>query len=48
LLQNPIRGGQGPNWAVEPYDDDDDDMIKNYTPKGRRNQGRHLKRLLDA
>jgi hypothetical protein len=18
------RGGQGPNWAVEPYDDDDD------------------------
>jgi hypothetical protein len=25
LLRNPIRGGQGPNWAVEPYDDDDDD-----------------------
>jgi hypothetical protein len=25
LLQNPIRGGQGPNLAVEPYDDDDDD-----------------------
>jgi hypothetical protein len=20
-----IRGDQGPNWAVEPYDDDDDD-----------------------
>jgi hypothetical protein len=25
LLRNPIKGGQGPNWAVEPYDDDDDD-----------------------
>jgi hypothetical protein len=25
LLPNPIRGGQGPNWAVDPYDDDDDD-----------------------
>jgi hypothetical protein len=25
LLRNPLRGGQGPNWAVEPYDDDDDD-----------------------
>jgi hypothetical protein len=25
LLRNSIRGGQGPNWAVEPYDDDDDD-----------------------
>jgi hypothetical protein len=25
LLRNPKRGGQGPNWAVEPYDDDDDD-----------------------
>jgi hypothetical protein len=25
LLRNPIRGGQGPNWAVEPYDDDDDE-----------------------
>jgi hypothetical protein len=25
LLRNPDRGGQGPNWAVEPYDDDDDD-----------------------
>jgi hypothetical protein len=23
-------------------------LIKNYTPKGRRNQGRPLKRLLDA
>jgi hypothetical protein len=22
---NPIRGGQGLNWAVEPCDDDDDD-----------------------
>jgi hypothetical protein len=27
LLRNPIRGGQGPNWAVEPCDDDDDDDI---------------------
>jgi hypothetical protein len=25
LLRNPIRGGQGRNWAVEPHDDDDDD-----------------------
>jgi hypothetical protein len=25
LLRNPIRGGQGPNLTVEPYDDDDDD-----------------------
>jgi hypothetical protein len=25
LLRNPIRGGQGPNWAAEPYDDDDDE-----------------------
>jgi hypothetical protein len=25
LLGNPNRGGQGPNWAVEPYDDDEDD-----------------------
>jgi hypothetical protein len=25
LLRNPIREGQGPNWAVEVYDDDDDD-----------------------
>jgi hypothetical protein len=25
LLRNPIRGCQGPNWAVEPYDDDDDE-----------------------
>jgi hypothetical protein len=23
LLRNPTRGGQGPNWAVETYDDDD-------------------------
>jgi hypothetical protein len=34
LLRNPIRGGQGPNLGVEPYDDDDDDdgqyMQKNY------------------
>jgi hypothetical protein len=22
LLRNPMRGGQGPNWAVQPYDDD--------------------------
>jgi hypothetical protein len=26
LLRNPNRGGQGPNLAVEPYDDDDDDV----------------------
>jgi hypothetical protein len=25
LFRNPNRGGQRPNWAVEPYDDDDDD-----------------------
>jgi hypothetical protein len=25
MLRNPIRGGQGPFWAVEPYDDDDYD-----------------------
>jgi hypothetical protein len=25
LLRNPKKGGQGPTWAVEPYDDDDDD-----------------------
>jgi hypothetical protein len=24
LLRNPNREGQGTNWAVEPYDDDDD------------------------
>jgi hypothetical protein len=24
LLGNPKRRGQGPNWAVEPYDDDDE------------------------
>jgi hypothetical protein len=23
LLRNPIRGGQGPNWAVAPYDDEE-------------------------
>jgi hypothetical protein len=27
LLRNPKRGGQGPYWAAEPYDDDDDDSI---------------------
>jgi hypothetical protein len=27
LLRNPYRGGQGQFWAVEPYDDDDDDTI---------------------
>jgi hypothetical protein len=27
LLRNPNWGGQGPNWAVEPYDDDDDDPV---------------------
>jgi hypothetical protein len=25
LLRNPIKGGQGPKWAVEPYDDDDEE-----------------------
>jgi hypothetical protein len=25
IVTNPQRGGQGPNLAVEPYDDDDDD-----------------------
>jgi hypothetical protein len=25
LLRNPKRGGQGPTWAVEPYDDDDEE-----------------------
>jgi hypothetical protein len=24
------RGGQGPNWAVEPYDDDDENNSKLY------------------
>jgi hypothetical protein len=24
LLRNPKRGGQGPTWAVEPYDDDEE------------------------
>jgi hypothetical protein len=23
LLRNPKRGGQGPYWTVEPFDDDD-------------------------
>jgi hypothetical protein len=26
LLRNPNWGGQGPTWAVEPYDDDDDGL----------------------
>jgi hypothetical protein len=30
LLRNPKRGGQGPNWAVEPYDDNDDENKKKY------------------
>jgi len=25
IVTKPQRGGQGPNWGVEPYDDDDDD-----------------------
>jgi hypothetical protein len=25
IVKKPIRGSQAPNWAVEPYDDDDDD-----------------------
>jgi hypothetical protein len=25
--ETPKRGGQGPNWAVEPYDDDDDKLF---------------------
>jgi hypothetical protein len=24
IVTKPQWGGQGPNWAVEPYDDDDD------------------------
>jgi hypothetical protein len=33
LLGNPIRGGQGLNWAVEPYDDDDNEsQNNNYYP----------------
>jgi hypothetical protein len=28
LLRNPKRGGQGPIWYVEPYDDDDDEFYK--------------------
>jgi hypothetical protein len=27
----PHRGGQGPTWAVEPYDDHDDDDILTFT-----------------
>jgi hypothetical protein len=26
-LRYPKRGGHGPIWAVEPYDDDDDDIV---------------------
>jgi hypothetical protein len=25
VKKTPKKGGQGPYWAVEPYDDDDDD-----------------------
>jgi hypothetical protein len=28
LLRNTNRGGQGPYWAVEPYDDDETDMSR--------------------
>jgi hypothetical protein len=24
IVKKPHRGGQDPNWAVEPYDEDDD------------------------
>jgi hypothetical protein len=24
IVTNPMRGGQGPTWAVQPYDDDDE------------------------
>jgi hypothetical protein len=24
-VEEEVWGGQGPNWAVQPYDDDDDD-----------------------
>jgi hypothetical protein len=38
LLRNPNREGQGPNWAVEPCDDDngdgDDDVLYEFN-KGR-------------
>jgi hypothetical protein len=27
VLQKPIKGDQGPNLALEPYDDDDDDDV---------------------
>jgi hypothetical protein len=31
IVTKPQRGGQGPNWAVEPYDDDDNKlMFGNY------------------
>jgi hypothetical protein len=28
IVRNPNRGGQGPNWAVELYDDDDTSVLK--------------------
>jgi hypothetical protein len=28
IVTNPIRGGLGPNWAVDPYDDDEEPVIK--------------------
>jgi hypothetical protein len=27
LLRNPKKGGQGPTWAVEPYEDDENGAI---------------------
>jgi hypothetical protein len=34
IVKKPQRAGQGLNWAVEPYDDDDDDvvLIQKYRP----------------
>jgi hypothetical protein len=29
LLRNPNRGGQGPNWAVQPYDYNDEILPQN-------------------
>jgi hypothetical protein len=26
-MEEEVWGGQGPNWAVQPYDDDDYDVI---------------------
>jgi hypothetical protein len=31
LFGNPKKGGQGPNWAVQPYDDNDDRPIQMCT-----------------